>query len=222
MKNIKNDSAYSNNTKNLSQQIVIHPNNSKNCDDCNSSLCDCALLSNLIWPLTILLIVGLFYKSIKKLLSRIINETNRVKVGSVEFELKELDQLTNIVENRLEVSNADIETLKYNVDKRELKDFPIEIIKISMDIEKTLRELYSDDNPNKNAPLNVPVLIENLRERGIFNIETTKLIREFWMFRNGIIHSTQFSLTEKDMVRILEIGIRIQKILLAVKKDDIN
>ena len=66
VKTIK-DTVVSMNNK-VTQHTTVETVSYKGCKDCFSSFCDCKLLIELIWPVTVLLIIFLFRNKIKLLL----------------------------------------------------------------------------------------------------------------------------------------------------------
>ena len=66
----------------INRHTIIETNVSKKCVDCYDNICDCKLLSDLIWPLTIVIVFFLFRKVIVEILN-IIKE--RLKNGD-DFE----------------------------------------------------------------------------------------------------------------------------------------
>ena len=187
--------------------------------DCWTNVCDCKLLSDLIWPITILLIILIFYRRILTLLTIIGDRAKRIKVGGIEVELEELNKKTEVLEKIISDKGLNFKGqggLKQPLDfnYKITSDLPTEILKISIEIEKTLRSIYDATmKGDKKGPLAVSVLIESLRENKVIDLELTKLLRQFWMFRNSIVHAVSYTVTEKEFLAFVDIGIRVLKIL---------
>jgi hypothetical protein len=207
-------------------QTIIEISKSEDCDHCLTNFCDCKLISDLIWPLTVLIIILLFYKRIKGLLNNIGDRAKKIKVGNVEVELEELNKKTEGVERTITEQELKFAGLSGNKDPYEFdytitNDLPTEILKISIDIEKTLRAIYEMAlKTREKRPLAVSVLIETLREKGLIDLELTKLLRQFWIFRNNIVHSVSYTVTEKEFLAFADIGIRVLKILIIIQNNN--
>lgn len=196
----------------------------KKCD-CTFNWCDCKLLSDLIWPITILILVALFYRKISNLLGHITGRAKRFKFGNIEVELEELYKQTEKVEKDI----SDI-GLKFKGSKGEKEpldfdyvitsDLPTEILKISIEIERTLRNIYDlTDSDKSQKPLVVSVLIETLRENKIIDLEQTKMLRQFWIFRNNIVHAVKYTVTEIEFLSFMDIGLKVLKILRTIQNN---
>jgi uncharacterized protein YutE (UPF0331/DUF86 family) len=91
-------------------------------------------------------------------------------------------------------------------------------LKISIEIERLLREIHDSVKVEDSIrPLSVNVLIEKLREKGILDLEITDLVKRFWLFRNKIVHSVSFNVTDSELLSFTDIGLRIIKILKSIQ-----
>ena len=91
---------------------------------------------------------------------------------------------------------------------------------ISIEIEKTIRDLYLlvSDNYKNERKFQVSAMIETLRQRDVFDMELTLLLRKFWMFRNGIVHAIKYDISEKEFKSFVDIGVRILRILNIIEQ----
>lgn len=218
---IQKDSTITLTNKEAIQQVFVETVPVK---ENNFNICDCKIISDLIWPITILIIISAFYKRINQLLDVVVNRVRKIKFGNIELELEKLNTLAEITEEKIDKENLNLLSenkvkVEYNYDSKQIKDLPTEILKISIEMERLLRTLYENNEPTKRAPLPVSILIENLRVNKIIDFELTKLLREFWIFRNGIVHAVSYSLTEKELLAIVDIGFRILKILNSLENN---
>jgi uncharacterized protein YutE (UPF0331/DUF86 family) len=92
---------------------------------------------------------------------------------------------------------------------------PTTILKLSIDIEKTMREIYEIVfKTREERPLATTKLIDTLRQTDIIDSETANLLKQFWKTRNTVVHGhNSIEVTEKDMLAFSDIGIRLLKIL---------
>ena len=214
------------NRKDTLVKHTITVETTKKCD-CTFNWCDCKLLSDLIWPITILILTAVFYRKIRNLLGHITGRAKRFKFGNIEVEL-ELEELYKQTE-KVEKTISD-KGLKFKSSKGEKEpldfdyvitsDLPTEILKISIEIERTLRNIYDLTNFDKTQkPLAVSVLIETLRENKIIDLEQTKMLRQFWIFRNNIVHAVKYTVTEIEFLSFMDIGLKVLKILKTIQNN---
>ncbi|MCG8806539.1 hypothetical protein G1K75_12860 [Tenacibaculum finnmarkense] len=157
---------------------------------------------------------------------KILEKTKKIKLGSFELELKELNKKTEQIEEITTVEKEEPIGLSGPIISREKTDFEIstdfltDILKLSIEIEKTLREIYeSHFQTSKKSPLSVIKLIEKLKSEEVINQETSNLLRKFWNLRNQAIHDHNFQIDRKDFMSFTDIGIRILKILKTMKNN---
>ncbi|NVN96012.1 MAG: hypothetical protein HXX18_12090 [Bacteroidetes bacterium] len=209
----------------INHTAIIEITKSNNCDDYWINLCDCKLISDLIWPITVLIIILLFYKKIRNLLNNIGTRAKKIKVGAIELELEELNRKTQVIEKAItenELKFTGIGSIKhpYEFDYEITNNLPTEILKISIEIEKTLKSIYETAyKTREKRPLAVSVLIEMLRKKDIIDLELTSLLKQFWTFRNNIVHAVNYTVTEKEFLAFTDIGIRVLKILKALQNN---
>tara|TARA_R110002050_G_scaffold293949_1_gene451161 strand:- start:1655 stop:2380 length:726 start_codon:yes stop_codon:yes gene_type:complete len=206
----------------VTQRIIVETKQfeTKETKDDNCTLCDCNLLISLIWPITLLLILIYFRTELKRLLSNISGRIRKIKIGGFELELEDLKRQTEQVERKysdrgLKYQNYEtIEELYLNNDVRAT------FLTISIEIEKTIRDLYLlvSDNYKNERKFQVSAMIETLRQRDVFDMELTLLLRKFWMFRNGIVHAIKYDISEKEFKSFVDIGVRILRILNIIEQ----
>ena len=180
-----------------------------------------------------LLAIALFFILIKKP-EKLFEKTKRIKIGSFELELKELNEQTEKIEKntivkknknagRLSGPNLEEDIQKKSYNYELTTDFSTNILKLSIEIEKTLREIYEVHfRTNDDIPLSVMKLIEKLKTEKIINIETFDLLRKFWNLRNQTIHNHNFEIDNSEYTSFTDIGIRILKILRTIKNNRLN
>ncbi len=156
---------------------------------------------------------------------KIFERAKKIKIGEFEIELEELSKETEKVEKTITEQGLKYAGLggtkhPFEFEYEISNNLPTEILKISVEIEKTLRDIYEMAfKTREKRPLAVPVLIETLREKKVIDLEITKLLRQFWIFRNNIVHAVRYSVTEKEFLSFADIGIRVLKILKALQNN---
>ena len=222
---IKADTVVTTKDTTTNHETIIEIAKPNHCDHCSTNFCDCKLISDLIWPVTVLIIILLFYRRIKGLLNNLGYRAKKIKVGSVEVELEELNKKTEVVEKTITEQGIKFVGISghkhpYEFDYKITNDLPTEILKISIDIEKTLGTIYEMAlKTREKRPLAVSVLIETLCEKGVIDLELKNLLRQFWVFRNDIVHSVGYTVTEKEFLAFADIGIRVLKILKTLQNN---
>ncbi|WP_298419421.1 hypothetical protein [uncultured Kordia sp.] len=158
---------------------------------------------------------------------KIFEKTKKIKLGSFEWELQELNKETERIEEKTTVEKNEPLGLGGPTVTREkiefelTTDFSTDILKLSIEIEKTLREIYeSHFQTNEKRPLAVVRLIELLKSENVIDKETSSLLRKFWNLRNKAIHDHNFRIDKKDFMSFTDIGIRILKILKTIKNNN--
>jgi len=147
----------------------------------------------------------------------IFSNTKRIKLGSFELELQELNKESKRIEENI-TKNKKVEKglsgpARQNTENNN-KEFSIQIIKISSEIEGKLRQIYQNKfilTSDKIIP--VSKIIEELRRENYIDYGTFNLIREFWEKRDFVVHNYKFKLDERDFKIFNNIGERIIKIL---------
>ncbi len=149
-----------------------------------------------------------------------LNKTKKLKFGSLEWELNELNKTTEKVEGKLKdekLKGASISGLirHNNYDFEIQNDLPTTILKLSIDIEKSMREIYEIVfSTSEERPLSTIKLIDILFDKDIINDETTNLLKHFWKIRNQFVHGYKLiEITDKDILAFSDIGIRLLRIL---------
>ena len=155
--------------------------------------------------------------------------TKKIKLGSFEFELQELNKETEKVEESIVteknapvgLSGPQTENISENYEMS--NDFTVDILKISISIEKTLRKIYEIHFKSKqDKPFSLNRLIEKLKEENVIDIETTLMLKKFWDLRNKVVHNQDYILSKKDFMSFTDIGLRIMKILNNIKNEKLD
>lgn len=165
--------------------------------------------------------LALLIKNPKKLFDK----AKKIKLGSFELELQELNEETEKVEENLEVETDGPVGLGAPAidDNEELyqisDDYSTDLIRLSVEIEKTLRIIFERHfKSTEKRPLSVGRMIEKLGTENVIDYDTNKLLRKFWNLRNELIHNHKFEIQKMEFIAFNDIGIRILKILKVLKK----
>jgi uncharacterized protein YutE (UPF0331/DUF86 family) len=150
-------------------------------------------------------------------IENLISSTKRIKIGSFELELTELKKSTEKIENELASTerpakiSGPFQENNYSLDVK--ADLPTTVLKISIEIERTLNRIYRITHKTEaGRPLAVNKLIDSLFEKQVLDNETWKLLRQFWQVRNNVVHSTS-SMSDNEMLAFSDLGLRLLKIL---------
>ncbi|MCD4670270.1 MAG: hypothetical protein K8S14_07480 [Actinomycetia bacterium] len=140
-------------------------------------------------------------------------------MGSIEFELKELNQKTENVENHILESNIKgkesqkIKEPEFNLSE----DFSTDILKLSIKIEQIIKSIFLIGIAEKhNKPLSIVQSVTILESYQVIDKDTFILIKKFWNIRNKVVHGYNTRLTKQEMLSFLDIGLRVLKILETV------
>jgi uncharacterized protein YutE (UPF0331/DUF86 family) len=223
---VTNDTVIILNNQTTSKQTVIESSKyDKGCNDCWSNFCDCKLLSDLIWPLTIFIIIILFYKRIKSLFDSVGERIKKIKVGGFEVELeKKVNDLERLVIAEEIIGGPKKESKETKINWPDYYKEYSDILKSkSSNIEKILRasqlvELMISDagkdlGLTDNAKLKNPKIIMNeLHQHGLITVEEFSLYNEFTSLRNKVIHGQIKEISDSLTTRILDLLWRIVRI----------
>lgn len=160
---------------------------------------------------------------------KIFEKTKKIKLGSFEWELHELNKNTTRIEEKTTLEKDEPVGLSgpsMNRGKTEfeiLTDLSTDILKLSIEIEKTLKELYIIHfNSNEQMPLANVNLVEKLESVQVIDQETSNLLIKFWSLRNKVIHDPNIHIDKKEFISFTDIGIRILRILKAIKNNKLD
>jgi len=150
---------------------------------------------------------------------KLFQRAKKIKLGNFELELNELNQETEKIEEKISEPNINYpgpeET--YGLEFKITEDFPTEILKLSIEIEKITRGVFSIGvRKEQKRPLSVLQSISILESKGLIEKETSLLIRKFWNIRNKVVHGHDIELGRKDMLAFMDIGLRILRILKTI------
>ena len=67
-------------------------------------------------------------------------------------------------------------------------------------------------------PLSIQKSISILEDEGLITFDTSFLLRKFWNIRNEIVHN-DIKLSQGEMLRFIDIGLRIIRILKTIYED---
>lgn len=160
---------------------------------------------------------------------KIFEKTKKIKFGSFEWELQELNKNTELIEEKMTVEKEEPIGLSgpaIRGEKNEVEistEFSTDILKRSIEIEKKLIEIYKIHfKTSEKRPLAVVKLIEKLKSEKVIDQETSNLLRKFWCLRNRAIHNPNFQIDKKVLISFTDIGIRILEILITIKNNKLD
>jgi len=154
---------------------------------------------------------------------KLFKNTKRLKIGSLEIELKELDKEVEKIEEQTIIEHPKADTLSgtgktQNNYYQISNDLSTETLRLSIEIEKSLRQIYDGYfHSEEKRPIAVTRLIETLKENKLIDNETYHLLRKFWSLRNKLIHDYSFEMDEKALVSFVDSGIRILNIVKTLR-----
>lgn len=193
-------------------------------------------LSRIIWPdiqfdstslyLFLFAAVVILIPDIGDLISRI----KKFKKGDLEIELEsKINALANQTEKTEEaIESSDEEEFEIEFIPEEnygrileyTKDPRGGLVAIAVEIESTINKIARDYNISPKSRYLSPIrAVDQLDRKRILPSELPSLVRDFWTLRNKAFHSADFSLTDDQLYRLLDLGVRILDLLSVRKKD---
>ncbi|MCQ8894991.1 hypothetical protein NQT62_00885 [Limnobacter humi] len=161
-------------------------------------------------------------------LAKLISRVNKVKIGDKEIELAEaLDDLAKKTEEAEEqLSKSEDGGFKRatpeaspNIDKY-LRDPRGGLIAVAVDIEERVQTILTQNNLDTSRGYMSPMhAAELLARRGIVVRELPILMKDFWVVRNRAFHSSNVKLSEQDVYRLVDLGVRILELLAVTRSD---
>lgn len=176
-------------------------------------------ISQLLWPILVLLLVLLFRKEISGILKRL--KKGKFFGQEVEME-KEISEFKTITEKASEslpkednISKETDSHIKLILSKSS-EDPKIGIIMLSREIEKELTKITASmgllsDLKNKSAKQS----FELLEERNYIAKSVLESVKVFWDLRNQIIHGKEVE-DNRQLIQVLDIGVTLLNILKAI------
>ena len=155
---------------------------------------------------------------------KIFGRTKKIKFGSFELELQELNKEIEEIEEKIAAKKDQPVGLSgprtNTTDKSNFNDIPLDPLSISIEIGNVLTSIFNKSvEANENRPLSLIKMIDKLYRDKIIDAETAHMIKNFWFIRNNIIHNPTIHLDEKEYLSISDSGIRILNILVAIDKN---
>ncbi|MCJ7666961.1 MAG: hypothetical protein MUP04_01515, partial [Anaerolineae bacterium] len=93
------------------------------------------------------------------------------------------------------------------------------LLLIAIDIERAARAIAeSFELPEAKRPVSANLLIRALVEKGIIPAEVSGAFRDFWHIRNLVAHGQHFELSEDRLYELVELGIRVLRLLSVARK----
>lgn len=191
-------------------------------------------LSRIFWPdlrfdttslyLFLFAAIVILIPDIGDLISRI----KKFKKGDLEIELESkinaLANQTEKTEEAIERSDEDEFEVEFIPDEnyKRILDYTKDprggLVAIAVEIESTINKIARDYQISPKSRYVSPIrAVEQLDGKGILPSELPALVRDFWTLRNKAFHSTDFSLNDEQLYRLLDLGVRILD-LLSVRK----
>jgi len=193
------------------------------------------LIARIIWPemrfdttslyLFLLGSIVILIPDIGNLISRV----KKFKKGDLEIELeseiKNLADKTEKTEKTIEQSDEDEFEIEFTPDENYLRitEFTRDprggLVAVAVEIESTITRIAREyDVSPKSRYLSPVKTVDQLAQKGILPEELPSLVRDFWSVRNKAFHQTDFSLTNEQLYRLLDLGVRILDLLSIRKK----
>ncbi|MCK4593247.1 hypothetical protein KAU45_02005 [bacterium] len=177
------------------------------------------------WLLCIIVLLTLIPKIVKYIKWYLAN-AKKIKLGIFEIEMK-LDNLEKEVEETAQKHVVEIdhkEPLKYikesELDKaiRQIiyisKDNPkAALMLLATDIEKSVKETLERNNIYFGRHVSIRNMVEKGVEKEIFTKDILHIFKDFWVVRNKVVHGEDRFMFEDALLRVVDIGIQILKML---------
>lgn len=192
--------------------------------------CLAVVLARFVWPslkydsdsrdLLLITLASVLVPDIARLVARV----RKLKIGDNEIELDEaLDELarkTEKAEEELDVTpNLEREAAAPPPDvQKYLRDPKGGLIAVAVDIEERINQLVKSHQLQGLRRYVSPMHgAELLAMHGHVVKEVPVLMRDFWAVRNLAFHGKDMKLSEQDVYRLVDLGVRILD-LLSIKK----
>lgn len=181
-------------------------------------------ISNLLWPLLVLLIVLLFKEQISSILSRLKKGKIFGQEIELEDELKELDKATNAAKQEIVVEDKDKKDNKLNIQYTEIEKIiklaslnpESAIINLAILIEKQLINIVAAWGGSSSVrSVSVMKILQNLETHKAIPSNLIISIRNFWKIRNRIVHSFEH-ISKRELLSFVDSGLAILRMLYAV------
>jgi len=135
------------------------------------------------------------------------DQTKKIKLGSFEWELKDLEKEVEKVEKVLSPKQ------KRGLAGPAIKiDYPTEILKLSIEVEKKLRQVFEKHTGNVNV-LPVRTIVKEMVTKNIIDREAQDILLRFFSIRNTAVHNHNITINKFEFLSFQDIGMRILKIL---------
>lgn len=151
----------------------------------------------------------------------LINRVRKIKHGGTEIELdKAVSKLTQDVEE-IELSEPEQLDSKYITTAYSPKlaekiassgkDPRAALLLLSVELEKSIRELNIRENLPEKAPLLASVL--QLVNKGILSTKLAEMFGDYWRVRNTIAHGTDQNINSETLYAMIELGMNLLKFI---------
>ncbi len=162
-------------------------------------------------------------------LAKLISRIRKIKIGDKEIDLGEqIDRIADKTEE-IEVEMSAPGGSEFERDEQQpaphidryVRDPRGGLIAVAADIEERVQKLVQAYNPTDSRRYISPIRgVEYLAREGYVSEELPILMRDFWTVRNRAVHSSTLLVTEQEIYRLVDLGIRILDLLTVRKKKD--
>lgn len=173
-------------------------------------------LSKLLWPILAFVIFFTLKEHIIKLLPRV----KKIKIAGQEIEMDEaIDKLQESVKK----SSQEIpeqppldEQEEHNILESSANDPKMGIVAISIELEKTIKNLYATMGMlNERNYVTPQQALEVMIQKGYIPKHTAASLEIFRKIRNEIVHGRDVT-DEKEVIRVLDIGLTLLQTLKSI------
>lgn len=160
-------------------------------------------------------------------LAKLIARIRKIKIGDKEIDLgEEIDRVAEKADKiEEEVATPGSDQFERGEPgppphiERYLRDPRGGLIAIAVDIEERVQKLVQMQNPIDSRRYISPMQgVEYLATQGLVSEELPMLMRDFWTVRNRAVHTSRIQVTEQDILRLVDLGVRILELLSIRKK----
>lgn len=155
-------------------------------------------------------------------LGDLISRLKRLKRGDLELEFNakvgQLEAQTGAVEEQVEVPTVAMAADQLQPDSALAVisgaggNPRLALIELSLQIESALRDLAREAELSE-RPLSPTRTLRSLVEQRLVDPRVEALFRDFWAVRNSAVHSLDFMVDDRALVAILDVGVRILRLL---------
>lgn len=171
-------------------------------------------ISQLLWPITLFVLILLFRKDISILLHRL----KKGKILGQEIELSdEIDKFKEVTKDAVESLPVDVKVASFTVMDNTLEEIltkaaddpKIAIILLATEIEKEIRSFIASTGLlSEIKVITIKPAFDLLVERKFIPSSLQESVAIFWDLRNKIIHGKKIE-DDGQLIRVLDIGVQL-------------